>query len=187
MCGVVRARLTSGQGLSSMSSALARLRSATARASSRACRALYTLSVTISFTTSFAAWLVMFTALYVSRGVTLTIVHNFTNLNQKLHAHPKFNSLTRLSQCVIEWQQHVGIHTFSTQREASRLLGASLLFQPPAHSASAARTHQSLDLKARTIGKVKYVITIPFAVSCVSLLSCQQQCETATWALAVQL
>ena len=72
--------LTSGQGLSSMSSAFALLRSATARAS-----ACCTLSLTISVTTSFAAELVMLTARYVSSGVTLTVCQSLTNLNQKLH------------------------------------------------------------------------------------------------------
>lgn len=43
------------------------------------------LSVTISVTTSFAAELVILTALDDTTGVTLTVCHTFTNLNQKLH------------------------------------------------------------------------------------------------------
>lgn len=70
-----------------MSSAFALLRSATARASSTACRACCTLSLTISVTTSFAAELVMLTARYVSSGVTRTVCQILTNLNQKLRKH----------------------------------------------------------------------------------------------------
>lgn len=39
----------------------------------------------MSVTTSFAAELVMLTALYVSSGVTRTVCQSLTNLNQKLH------------------------------------------------------------------------------------------------------